>query len=274
MIEAIQHHTSSEVSSVGYSLRHIKPGTDTLSHIDFAHRDDYFMFGLIVQGRLRCTIDFQHYDLSPDSIVVVSPQQVHRFISGNGIEGFMLLADPGLVDDRLRRLFDEIELLQTSVFQAGDYSDLKVLFELISRQENKSVGKNLVKAYIGMIGDKISHQISGCIKGSDRKKELMFRFRNLLRANITKERRPAYYADKLNISNVYLNEIVNSLSGYSASRYIKNEIILMAKRELYYSGENIKTIAGKLGFDDSAYFTRLFSETAGISPTEFRRNLV
>ena len=268
----IPRHVSSELASNGYSLRHIRPGSDTISRIDFAHRDDYFMFGLIFQGRLKCTIDFKHYDLLPDSIVVISPHQVHRFISGNGIEGIMILIEPGVMDDNILKFFDGIDLLPAPFFEAGDYSDLKTLSELISRQKNVSVGKKLVMASVEIIAEKISYQLNRDVKGSKRKKELMFRFRSLLRDNITLERRPAYYADRLNISKAYLNEIVNSLSGYSVSQYIKNEITLRAKRELYYSNESIKEIADKLGFEDSAYFTRLFSETVGVSPTEFRRN--
>ena len=273
MKDAIQHNSSSVLADKGYSVRHIKSEADRLSRIDFAHRDDYFMFGLIIQGRLKCTIDFQHYDLSPDSIVVVSPHQVHSFISESEVEGFMMLVEPGGIDDGIRQLFDEIDLFPAPVFEAGDYSDLKILFELILRQKNVSVGKKLVTASVEMIAEKISSQLNIDIKGAGRKKEIMLRFRNLLRENISLERRPAYYADKLNISKVYLNEIVNSLSGYSVSQYIRNEITLRAKRELYYSSNSIKEIAHKLGFEDSAYFTRLFSETVGVSPTEFRRNI-
>ena len=274
MKEEVHSHTLSAVAEHGYVLRHIESGADSSSRVHYAHRDDYFIFGLIVHGELQCSIDFQHYNLSSDSIVVLSPRQVHMFISETEIEAFMLLVNPDIMTEKLRQLFDEIDMLPSPVFEAGDYSDLKILLGLISRQENVYVGKKLVMAFIEMIADKISHQVSGHIRGSGRRKELMFGFRNLLRENIIRERRPAYYADRLNISKVYLNEIVNSLSGYSVSQYIKNEIILMAKRELYYSEDSIKTIASKLGFDDSAYFTRLFTETVGIAPTEFRKNLV
>ena len=270
----IKRHAISAVSEYGYVLRHIIFGAESSSRVHYAHRDDYFIFGLIVHGELQCTIDFQNYNLSSDSIVILSPRQVHKFISENEIEAFMLLVNPDIMTENLRKLFDEIDMLPTPVFEAGDCSDLRILLELISRQENVSVGKKMVVASIEMIADKISNQISGQFEVSGRKKELLFAFRNLLMENIIRERRPGYYAERLNISKVYLNEIVNSLSGYSVSQYIKNEIILMAKRELYYSEDSIKTIASKLGFDDSAYFTRLFTESVGITPTEFRRNLV
>ena len=274
MKEEVHGHTLSAVAEHGYVLRHIESGAESSYRIHYVHRDDYFMFGLIVHGHLQCAIDFQCYHLCSDSIVVLTPRQVHKFLSENEIEAFMLLVNPDIMTEKLLQFFDEIDLLPSPVFEAGDYSDLKILLELISRQENVSVGRKMVIAFIEMIADKISLQVSGLLKSSGRRKELMFGFRNLLRENVIRERRPAYYADRLNISNVYLNEIVNFLSGFSVSQYIKNEIILMAKRELYYSSDNIKTIAAKLGFDDSAYFTRLFTETTGITPTEFRRNLV
>ena len=101
----------------------------------------------------------------------------------------------------------------------------------------------------------------------------MFSFSSFLNLNITKERRPGFYAGRLNISTVYLNEIANSVTGQSASEYIKNEIVLLAKRELYYTSDSIKEISSRLGFDDNAYFSRLFTETVGVSPNIFRKNI-
>ena len=66
---------------------------------------------------------------------------------------------------------------------------------------------------------------------------------------------------------------MKELTGLSSSQYIKNEIILLAKRELFHTSDSVKEIAYRLGFTDNAYFTRLFTETAGISPNKFRDNI-
>ncbi|MDE6261747.1 MAG: helix-turn-helix domain-containing protein, partial [Muribaculaceae bacterium] len=87
------------------------------------------------------------------------------------------------------------------------------------------------------------------------------------------ERRPGFYAERLNISPIYLNEIVKVITGLSASQFIKNEIVLFAKRELFHTSDSVKEIAYRLGFTDNAYFTRLFTETAGVSPGKFRENI-
>ena len=136
-----------------------------------------------------------------------------------------------------------------------------------------SVGANLVKAVVEIIVDKVTTKNTDKIKKTDHKNELMFIFRKLLNENITKERRPGFYAGRMNISTVYLNEIANSVTGMSASEYIKNGIVLLAKRELYYTSDSIKEISSRLGFSDNAYFSRLFTETVGVSPNIFRRNL-
>ena len=70
---------------------------------------------------------------------------------------------------------------------------------------------------------------------------------------------------------VYLNEAVKEVTGTSATLYIRNELILQAKRLLVYTGLAVKEVSDRLGIDDYAYFTRMFTQTTGISPTTFRQ---
>ena len=51
---------------------------------------------------------------------------------------------------------------------------------------------------------------------------------------------------------------------------IKNRIILEAKRLLAYTAMSSKEIAYELGYDDPAYFSRLFFIKTGDSPSGFR----
>jgi AraC family transcriptional activator of pobA len=50
--------------------------------------------------------------------------------------------------------------------------------------------------------------------------------------------------------------------------------MLEAKRNLVYTNLTIKTVAETLGFSDPAYFTRFFKRQAGLSPKEFRQQLM
>lgn len=100
---------------------------------------------------------------------------------------------------------------------------------------------------------------------------IMTRFDDLLKEEISRNRKTSYYAGRLNISPSYLNEAVKAVTGTSASQYIQNRIILKAKRSLAYTGMNIQQAAADAGFDDCAYFSRLFTKVCGETPSQFRR---
>lgn len=83
-------------------------------------------------------------------------------------------------------------------------------------------------------------------------------FIKMLEQNFVNLKRPADYAEKLNISVPYLNECVKDVTRHSISHHIQQRIILDAKRLLYHSEKSIKEIANELGYDDYSYFS-LFS---------------
>lgn len=133
-----------------------------------------------------------------------------------------------------------------------------------------SVIKNLVSAFVGIS--------AGCFKRinslqnsyGSRHAGIVLQLNSMLQTYITESHSPSYYADKLNLSPVYLNEVVKRVTGWSVSNYIRNEIVLRAKRLLYHTNLTAKEIASSLGFEDNAYFTRLFTKATGKSPLQFR----
>lgn len=82
---------------------------------------------------------------------------------------------------------------------------------------------------------------------------------------------PAEYATVLNITPAYLNEVVKAVTGNPVSYWIHQEIILEAKRALFYTESTVKEIAHLIGFSDPAYFIRLFKKLTGASPLQFRQ---
>jgi len=88
--------------------------------------------------------------------------------------------------------------------------------------------------------------------------------------NIRTIKSPSGYSTRLNVSPSYLNESVKHITGLPVSYWIQQEILLEAKRLLYYSEFNVKQIAYELGYDDPSYFSRFFRRAAGMSALEFR----
>ena len=79
------------------------------------------------------------------------------------------------------------------------------------------------------------------------------------------------YADLLAIAPKTLSKKFNRLRLTQPNDIIKDRILLEAKRLLAYSSLSIKEIAYNLGYDDPAYFHRLFSNKLGFTPTSFRK---
>ena len=60
-----------------------------------------------------------------------------------------------------------------------------------------------------------------------------------------------YDASLLNISAVYLNEVVKAVTGMNVTVYIKNEVVLQAKRLLVHTDLTVKEISYRLGIRES-----------------------
>jgi AraC-like DNA-binding protein len=93
----------------------------------------------------------------------------------------------------------------------------------------------------------------------------------LIEANYLLEKRPNFYAEKLNVSIKHLNKIVNATVGKSTSELIQERIVLEAKRLLVHGKFTNQEIAYELGFDDASYFSRVFKKNSGLSPSEFTK---
>lgn len=78
------------------------------------------------------------------------------------------------------------------------------------------------------------------------------------------------YANHLGISPKSLTKHLQKIGSKTPSDFIKNRIILEAKRQLLYSSDSVKQIAYNLGYNDPAYFTRFFTKSTTKSPLHFK----
>lgn len=81
----------------------------------------------------------------------------------------------------------------------------------------------------------------------------------------------ADYADLLGVAPKTLSNKFNRLDLMQPNDLIKDRIMLEAKRLLSYSSLSVKEIAYQLGYDDPAYFNRLFTKKTGDTPSNFKK---
>jgi AraC-like DNA-binding protein len=80
----------------------------------------------------------------------------------------------------------------------------------------------------------------------------------------------ADYADLLLMAAKTLTHRFKRLNLPQPNEVIKNRLILEAKRLLVHTSLSAKEIAYELGYEDPAYFSRLFQLKTGESPSVFR----
>ena len=79
--------------------------------------------------------------------------------------------------------------------------------------------------------------------------------------------------DELGMSPSSLNRHVQSETGFSAQGFIMQLRMEKAKRMLASTEDSINSIANACGFDNFSYFTRVFKQTTGVTPSQYRRQL-
>ena len=106
----------------------------------------------------------------------------------------------------------------------------------------------------------------------DKETKLFKDFSTLVDLNFKKEHSVTYYGERLGLSPKSITKHFQKIGIITPSEYIKNRIILEAKRQLIYSDDSVKQIAYDLGFNDPAYFTRFFTKSATVSPLQFKKD--
>ncbi|WP_167956463.1 AraC family transcriptional regulator [Anaerosporobacter faecicola] len=72
----------------------------------------------------------------------------------------------------------------------------------------------------------------------------------------------------------YLSTFFKQMSGISLRQYLSNTMIEYAKAQLTTTNTSISQIAYSLGYSDSHNFTHAFKKVTGLTPTQYRMNLI
>lgn len=77
-------------------------------------------------------------------------------------------------------------------------------------------------------------------------------------------------ADKFGFSTSYLSKIFVKSNGKSPSKYIRDHRICIAKQLLRNPELSIANIGLKVGYPDQFHFSKVFKQTTGLSPKDYR----
>jgi len=241
-----------------------------------SHRDDFHLFFIQEKGSTPIEIDFQKHEIQSSSVIYVHPDQVHRIGPFENITaGFLAINNENLNSEYLNLLEDIAPakplLLNKETFCA--ISEAILLSVKLSERHHEKLYHSLLKDSCNTLVALIASQYLEQSKSTDTLSRLEIitkAFKALLDRNFISNKKPAEYAQVLNISTAYLNECVKNTTGHSVSSHIQQRVILEGKRLLYHTDKSVKEIASDLGYEDYPYFSRLFKKVTGMTALTFR----
>ena len=77
----LPQHKASQYSECGVVLHCFDSQGISHASVCYSHQDDYYVLGLLTQGRACGIIDFKDLLLTAGDVFLIQPGQVHRFVS-------------------------------------------------------------------------------------------------------------------------------------------------------------------------------------------------
>ncbi|WNJ17068.1 helix-turn-helix domain-containing protein [Pontibacter sp. G13] len=252
------------------------------------HRHDFYTLMWIHRGQGRHIIDFQDFELGERQVYFVSPGQVHQLIEEAPTDGWALTFSEEFLD---RNHIDPDFIADLNLFRSyGVSPPLEVPTAQVSSMDgwikgmehwcetDSPLADQAIGAYLKLMLIQC-HQICPSPPLAEHPQHhagisILKQFRELVERHIRQQHQVAFYAEQLAITPDHLNKTIKSLIGKSAKSYLQDRIIIDAKRQLRFSDDTTKQIGYSLGFSDPAYFSHFFKKCVGVSPVQFRKEIV
>jgi AraC family transcriptional regulator, transcriptional activator of pobA len=230
-------------------------------------------FLLIESGGGQARLEERTYPLAPMRVVNVPIGDVHGFSFFSGTQGWVLTIASEVLDqvllpsEGLRRVLSSATVVRGT---AQMRATMKQIFaEFAGRRFARAhILRSMTAMLIGLVAREMATK--GAMPDSKASSELFARFEALLEQHFAEHWTVAQYAAALSVTPTHVSRITRSATGHAASHLIVERIIREARRNLVYTNLPVSTIAYALGFNDPAYFSRLFSAETGLSPRSFR----
>ena len=231
---------------------------------------------MIESGGGQARLEDRAYTLAPMRLVNVPIGDVHSYSFVRGTRGWVLTVAAEVLDqvtltsEGLRRVLSSGKVVCGT---AQMRTTMKQIFaEFAGRRFARA---HVLRAHTAMLVGLVAREMATQGRTSDSRTniELFERFESLLEQHYLKHWTVSQFAAALSITPTHLSRITRSATGRSASNLIVERVVREARRNLAYTTLPISTIAYTLGFNDPAYFSRMFSEATGLSPRSFRERV-
>lgn len=107
-----------------------------------------------------------------------------------------------------------------------------------------------------------------------RNEYLTIRFLSLLALHFQQQHHVGFYASALYVTAGHLNKVVKAITGKNVKMLLAHALVIEAKIALEDSEKTIVEIGESLGFSAASSFSTFFKKHTGLSPKQYRKQLL
>ncbi|WP_072990600.1 AraC family transcriptional regulator [Pseudozobellia thermophila] len=248
------------------------------------HQHDFFLCVLFLKGSGVHEIDFSSYRIEKGSLFFLKPGQTHSWKFDSAVEGYIFFHTQS---------FFELNISGIKLHQFPFYYSYKnppnltlspeglqgiaQRFNEINREYHANVvyKKQKLASLINLTYIDLSRYYAAFDTTEHVLSPTYLKILSELEQTVERfyrsEKQARFYADQLHITTKHLNRVTKSTLGKTTTELINDRILLEAKRLIVHSRTSLAHVAEQLGYEDYAYFSRVFKAKTQITPLEFKK---
>ncbi len=252
---------------------------------DKPHRHDFFLCVLFSKGSGTHEIDFNTYQIKPGSVYFLRPGQTHYWKFDNPPEGYIFFHTQNFYELHFSKskieqfpYYYSYKNMPTLHLNSNETKRLESIFRNINDEYHKDLPykKQKIASLINIVYIDLSRHYSTLESTKDIVSvtyiDTLRSLERIIDIHYKTDKSAKFYANKLNITPKHLNRIVKATLGKTTTDLITERVILESKRLIVHSNNTLSAISEILGFQDYAYFSRVFKQKTEVTPLEFKKS--
>lgn len=226
---------------------------------------DHYGVVIVDRGRGRLVLDRGEYEVLPGSLFWLFPGAPHSYgpDEAGWSERWVLF------DGSAARIYERFGLLNRDdpLIRLTEYARVLRFFSRIRAElpASTATAKIAMSVAVQELIVAAGRSVASTTNESD-DAQLLAKIHDLATTHLG----IGEFADELGVPVSELRRTVKTLTGLTPRRYVLTVRMEMAQSLLVDTREPILAVARRCGYEDASYFTRVFTNYTGTSPTAFR----
>lgn len=248
------------------------------------HKHNFYLCVVFTSGTGKHEIDFNTYTIKTGSVFFLRPGQTHYWTFSSKPEGYIFFHSQDFYEfyfaNKKITHFPFYYSYKNPPYLHLKHKDLitiqsrfKELYFEYSQKEKYTKEKiiSLIDLiYIDLTRVYTNNIPSNIIITSSYLHTLRL-LENTIELSYKENKSAAFYANALNITSKHLNRVTKTTINKTTTELITERVLLEAKRLIVHSNNSLSNIAEVLGYEDYAYFSKLFKKNTDITPIQFKQ---